>query len=74
MAGGKILVFGATGPAGICLLRELLHRNLPAIAYCRSPSKLPADLTPDSLLEVSRSAMQSVFSTNTHQRCIGRQR
>jgi putative NADH-flavin reductase len=53
MAGDKILVFGATGPAGICVLRELLHRKLPALAYCRNPSKIPQDLTSDPLLEVS---------------------
>ncbi|KAL7755968.1 hypothetical protein ACKLNR_012961 [Fusarium oxysporum f. sp. zingiberi] len=51
MAGDKILVFGATGPAGIVLPRELLHRKLPALAYCRSPSKIPNDLASHPLLE-----------------------
>lgn len=52
MAGDKILIFGATGPAGISLLRELVHRKIPALAYCRNPSKIPEDLTSNSLLEV----------------------
>lgn len=56
MAGDKILVFGATGPAGIVLLRELLHRKLPVLAYCRTPSKIPEDLSSNPLLEVSHSA------------------
>lgn len=62
MAGDKILIFGATGPAGICLLRELLHRKLPALAYCRNPSKIPKELASDPLLEVSHSAKISTSS------------
>ncbi|EXK26320.1 hypothetical protein FOMG_17065 [Fusarium oxysporum f. sp. melonis 26406] len=54
MAGDKILVFGATGPAGIVLPRELLHRKLPALAYCRSPSKIPNNLASHPLLELSK--------------------
>ncbi|KAL5370980.1 hypothetical protein DPSP01_014560 [Paraphaeosphaeria sporulosa] len=57
MAGDKILVFGATGPAGICLLRDLLHRKLPALAYCQSPSKIPEELTSNPLLEIVRGDM-----------------
>ncbi|CAG9985883.1 unnamed protein product [Clonostachys byssicola] len=57
MAGDSILVFGATGPAGISLLRELLYRKLPALAYCRNPSKIPEDLTSNSLLEVVKGDM-----------------
>jgi putative NADH-flavin reductase len=68
MAGDKILVFGATGPAGITLLRELLHRKLPALAYCRSPSKIPDDLASDPLLEVSRSATMSTSTTISYPR------
>ncbi|KUL82642.1 hypothetical protein ZTR_09085 [Talaromyces verruculosus] len=59
MAGDKILVFGATGPAGISLLRELLHRKLPALAYCRSPSKIPDDLASNPLLEVVKGDMSN---------------
>jgi hypothetical protein len=68
MAGDKILVFGATGPAGLCLLRELRHRRYPAIAYCRNPSKIPNELTSDALLEVSRSAKMWTSSTITDRR------
>ncbi|KAF5260064.1 hypothetical protein FOXYS1_9296 [Fusarium oxysporum] len=57
MAGDKILVFGATGPAGICLLRELLHRKLPTLAYCRNPTKVPEDVASNSLLEVAKGDM-----------------
>jgi putative NADH-flavin reductase len=52
MAGDKILVLGATGPAGICLLRELLHRRHAIIAYVRNASKIPQDLASNTLLEV----------------------
>jgi putative NADH-flavin reductase len=52
MAGDKILVLGATGPAGICLIRELLHRKHATIAYVRNPSKVPQDLASSPLLEV----------------------
>ena len=53
-APARVLVFGGTGPAGICLLRELLSRNHATVAYVRSPSKIPADLlsTYPSLLEM----------------------
>lgn len=52
MAGDKILVLGGTGPAGICLVRELVHRKLPMIVYARNPDKLPAELSKDPLIEV----------------------
>lgn len=45
MAAPKIFVLGSTGPAGIVLLRELLHRNHNVIAYGRNPSKIPTSLT-----------------------------
>ncbi|KAK4170939.1 hypothetical protein QBC36DRAFT_340966 [Triangularia setosa] len=46
MANKPVLVLGSTGPSGICLLRELLHRNKRVIAYVRpaSASKIPSDL------------------------------
>jgi len=53
MAKGKILVFGGTGPAGICLLRELLFREHETIAFARNPAKIPEDLASNPLLEVS---------------------
>ncbi|GAB1318290.1 Flavin reductase (NADPH) [Madurella fahalii] len=55
MTGDAVLVLGATGPSGICLLRELLHRKHRAIAYVRSPSKIPDDLKSNPLLEIVHS-------------------
>lgn len=52
MGGSHILVLGGTGPAGICLLRELLHRGHPTIAYTRNPAKIPDDLSSNPLLQV----------------------
>lgn len=52
MTDKKILVLGATGPAGIVILRELVYRNHATIAYVRNPGKIPADLVNNPLLEV----------------------
>lgn len=52
MAGDYILVLGATGPSGICLIRELVHRRIKAIAYARTPSKLPEDVADSPFIEV----------------------
>lgn len=52
MGGSKVLVLGGTGPAGICLLRELVYRNHAIVAYARNPSKIPNDLTSSPLVEV----------------------
>lgn len=52
MAGSKILVLGGTGPAGICLLRELIYNNLATVVYARNPSKIPDDLASNPLIEV----------------------
>jgi hypothetical protein len=49
MPGRSILAFGGTGPAGICVVRELLHRKLPTLVYARNPSKLPEDLASNPL-------------------------
>lgn len=49
----KVLVLGATGPSGISLLRELLYRKYSTVAYVRSPSKIPDDISSNSLLTVS---------------------
>ncbi|RBQ98231.1 hypothetical protein VDGD_20125 [Verticillium dahliae] len=56
MASSTILIFGATGPAGICLLRESLFRKHATVAYVRNASKLPDDLTKNPLLEASWTA------------------
>ncbi|RYP79506.1 hypothetical protein DL769_002925 [Monosporascus sp. CRB-8-3] len=60
MVGDKVLVFGATGPAGICLLRELLFRNHPTIAYVRNPSKIPTELSANPLLEIVKGEIDDV--------------
>ncbi|KAK1521313.1 hypothetical protein CPAR01_14836 [Colletotrichum paranaense] len=54
MTGIKIPVLGATGPAGLLLLRELLHRQHGIIAYVRNASKIPADLASSPLLQRRR--------------------
>ncbi|KAH7124801.1 hypothetical protein EDB81DRAFT_847044 [Dactylonectria macrodidyma] len=51
MVSEKVLVLSATGLAGICVLRELLHRKVPALAFHRNPNKIPNDLTNNPLLE-----------------------
>ncbi|KAJ2901832.1 hypothetical protein MKZ38_001370 [Zalerion maritima] len=56
----KMLVFGGTGPLGICLLRELLHREHATIAYARNPSKIPEDLASNPLLEVIKGEFTDV--------------
>ncbi|KAI0011414.1 hypothetical protein F4779DRAFT_573686 [Xylariaceae sp. FL0662B] len=65
MAGDKILVLGATGPAGICLLRELIFRNHPTLAYVRNPSKIPEDLTGSPLLEVVKGEMDDISTLSS---------
>ncbi|KAF4344232.1 hypothetical protein FBEOM_1826 [Fusarium beomiforme] len=52
MSSLTVLVLGSTGPAGICLLRELVHRKHQVVAYARSPQKVPEDLASDPLLEI----------------------
>jgi uncharacterized protein YbjT (DUF2867 family) len=52
MSSLTVLVLGGTGPAGISLLRELLHRKHKVIAFARSPQKVPEGLASDPLLEV----------------------
>ncbi|KAJ4349204.1 hypothetical protein N0V95_004787 [Ascochyta clinopodiicola] len=57
MSTSKTLVLGSTGPAGICLLRELLYRNHPVVAYARNPSKIPTDLSSNPLCSVVKGEM-----------------
>jgi putative NADH-flavin reductase len=57
MSSSKILVLGGTGPAGICLLRELLHRNHTVVAYARNPSKIPKDLSSNTSLNIVKGEM-----------------
>ncbi|KAJ8112350.1 hypothetical protein OPT61_g5258 [Boeremia exigua] len=62
MASTKILVLGGTGPAGICLLRELLHRNHSVVAYARNPSKIPSDLSQNTRLSIVKGEMTDTKS------------
>lgn len=52
MGGSKVLVLGGTGPAGICLLRELVYRKQTTAVYARNPSKIPNELASNPLIEV----------------------
>ncbi|KAL6238530.1 hypothetical protein BDW75DRAFT_227957 [Aspergillus navahoensis] len=52
MGGSKILVLGGTGPAGICLLRELVYRKHETIVYARNPSKIDDNLLSNESLEI----------------------
>ncbi|VUC27575.1 unnamed protein product [Clonostachys rosea] len=53
MAHPKVLVLGGTGPAGICLLRELIHRNCATVVYARNLSKIPDDIKDQKLIEIA---------------------
>ncbi|KAF1357580.1 hypothetical protein EJ07DRAFT_167496 [Lizonia empirigonia] len=65
MPTSKILALGGTGPAGICLLRELLHRNHTVVAYARSPSKIPTDLSSNPHLSVVKGEMNDLNTFST---------
>lgn len=52
MTGTSVLVLGGTGPAGICLVRELLHRKIQITVFARNPSKLPEDVASSAIIEV----------------------
>ncbi|KAH6898894.1 hypothetical protein B0T10DRAFT_525872 [Thelonectria olida] len=60
MSGSHILVLGGTGPAGTCLIRELLYREHPTIAYVRNPSKIPHDLSSSPLLQIIKGEMSDL--------------
>lgn len=60
MSASKILVLGGTGPAGICLLRELLHRSHTVVAYARNPSKIPTDLSNNPRLQTVKGEMDDL--------------
>ncbi|KAK5651253.1 hypothetical protein OQA88_12661 [Cercophora sp. LCS_1] len=61
----KVLVFGGTGPAGICLLRELLYRNHETIAFARNPSKIPKELLGSPKLEVVQGELNDKEAIST---------
>ncbi|KAJ4992914.1 NmrA family protein [Stagonosporopsis vannaccii] len=62
MSSPKIFVLGGSGPAGLCLLRELLFRKHPTVAYVRNPTKIPSDLTSSPLLTVVKGEMDDLAS------------
>ncbi|KAI0966534.1 hypothetical protein F4678DRAFT_448932 [Xylaria arbuscula] len=62
MAGSKILVLGGTGPAGLCLLRELESRQRHTIVYARNISKIPSNLAANDSLEIIQGEMDDLDS------------
>ncbi|KAJ8104701.1 hypothetical protein ONZ43_g7724 [Nemania bipapillata] len=60
MAGSKVLVLGGTGPAGICLLRELAFRKRATVVFARNISKIPSDLASNGFLEIIQGEMNDV--------------
>ncbi|KAF4454375.1 hypothetical protein F53441_3092 [Fusarium austroafricanum] len=65
MSNSTVLVLGGTGPAGICLLRELLHRKHKVVAFARSPQKVPEDLSSSPLLEVVKGELSDTKALST---------
>ncbi|KAH8197767.1 hypothetical protein TruAng_008056 [Truncatella angustata] len=61
----KILVLGGTGPAGLCLLRELAYRNHATIVYARTPSKIPPELASSPLIEILQGELQDRLTLST---------
>ena len=50
----RVLIFGATGPSGIQLIRETwrAYPNATIVVYARSPEKLPADISSNENLVI----------------------
>lgn len=48
----SILLLGATGPAGIAVIRRAISDSITVLVYARTPSKLPADLLSHNLVKV----------------------
>ncbi|OBR02673.1 NmrA family protein [Colletotrichum higginsianum IMI 349063] len=65
MSESKVLVLGGTGPAGICLLRELVHREHETIVFARNPSKIPRDLLDNSRVEVLEGQMSDTATLSS---------
>ncbi|KAL2866903.1 RNA polymerase II mediator complex subunit MED27 domain-containing protein [Aspergillus lucknowensis] len=65
MAGLKILVIGGTGPAGICLLRELVFRKHETVVFARNPSRIPEDLISHELIEVIKGELDDFDALST---------
>ncbi|SPJ91927.1 uncharacterized protein FTOL_13581 [Fusarium torulosum] len=65
MSSPTVLVLGGTGPAGICLLRELLHRKHKVVVFARSPHKIPEELASNTLLEVIKGELNDTKALST---------
>lgn len=65
MSRQKILVLGGSGPAGLCLLRELLYRSHPVVAYVRNPSKIPTSISSSPLLSIVKGEMDDLATFTT---------
>ncbi|RTE80871.1 hypothetical protein BHE90_004575 [Fusarium euwallaceae] len=65
MPGSKVLVLGGTGPAGICLLRELIHRNHEVVAFARNPKKIPEDVSSSPLIEIIEGQLSDTEAVST---------
>ncbi|KAK3900511.1 hypothetical protein C8A05DRAFT_45659 [Staphylotrichum tortipilum] len=65
MPGSKVLVLGGTGPAGICLVRELVFRKHEVVVYARNPSKLPEELVSNPLVEIIQGEMSTPSPLST---------
>ncbi|KAH8896373.1 hypothetical protein GQ53DRAFT_15157 [Thozetella sp. PMI_491] len=61
----RILALGSTGLGGICLLRELMYRKHPTIAYVRNSSKIPEDISSNPLLEIVVGEMEDTAKLTT---------
>ncbi|KAK3377324.1 hypothetical protein B0T24DRAFT_701742 [Lasiosphaeria ovina] len=66
-----VLVFGATGPSGLCIVRESLHRGHHTIAYVRNPAKFPEDLAANPELEIIQGEMSDAAGVNAAVARIG---
>jgi len=58
----KILILGATGPSGICLVRKCLkhYPNATLVLYVRSVGKLPPDIAENRNVVVVEGQLQNV--------------
>ncbi|KAF8634416.1 hypothetical protein AX15_000867 [Amanita polypyramis BW_CC] len=58
----KILIFGATGPSGILLVRKCLdlYSDVQLVLYVRSPGKLPRDIVENSAVLVVEGVLSNV--------------
>ncbi|KAL2205705.1 NAD(P)-binding protein [Sarocladium strictum] len=65
MPGQRVLVLGGTGPAGICLLRELIHRSHSVVVYARNPQKIPEDISSSPLAETIKGSLDDTEALST---------